>query len=141
MIELPLHLIELDKNNFHLILESKISNESVYWIIDTGASKSVFDINLDHLYRLIEPDKNDEYLSAGINVSPIETKIGSVSFQLGETVAIENLTVALIDMKHVTKIYKKYTDLKIGGLLGGDILNRYGCCIDYLNETIAFNKE
>ena len=139
MIKLPLHLIELDENNFHLVVESSVNNEKIFWIIDTGASKSVFDINLNQYYTLVESKNDEEFQSAGITSGKVETKLGSISFEIGK-LQIDNLTVALLDLNHVKKIYKKYTNQLIGGLLGGDVLNKYKCCIDYMNRTITFNQ-
>ncbi len=140
MVELQLQVVELEKNNFHILVESTVNNETIYWIIDTGASKSVFDINLDDLYQPIEPDPEEEFKSAGINLGPIDTKLGKVSLKIG-SIEINNLSVALINMEHISEIYKKYSDQKIGGLLGGDVLEAYGCCINYREKTISFNPE
>ena len=65
MIEIPLQIIELERDNFHILIEGHFGNEStLYWIIDTGASKTVLDVTLNSFYDIIESDNIDDYQSA-----------------------------------------------------------------------------
>jgi len=139
MIQLPLQIIELEKDNFHLLIEGVFNDDTpTYWIIDTGASKSVLDLNLSPYYEIIDSDNEEDYHSAGINQGMMETSVGKmVSLKLGE-LEIINQKVALIDLNHVNEIYGKYTSSRIAGLLGGDILMHYKCRIDYGSKTIQF---
>ncbi|MEL7588889.1 MAG: retropepsin-like aspartic protease [Prolixibacteraceae bacterium] len=142
MIILPLELIELEENNFHLVLESKLGDgRKIFWIVDTGASKTVFDSNLEDCYKLLKNSGQEQYQSAGISVGMVETRVGSIDrIRLGR-LKIKNLKVALIDLSHVNEIYRKYRDIQIGGLLGSDVLKDYGCRIDYQAATITFHKK
>jgi hypothetical protein len=141
MIQLPLQIIELEKDNFHLLIEGVFNDDTpTYWIIDTGASKSVLDLNLSPYYETIDSDNEEDYHSAGINQGMMETSVGKmVSLKLGE-LEIINQKVALIDLNHVNEIYGKYTSNRIAGLLGGDILMHYKCRIDYGSKTIQFQN-
>ena len=141
MIELPLKLVALEEDNYHLIVEGTFPDEEkACWIVDTGASKTVFDSTLEKYYTPAEAKSDEEFHSAGISVGHIETSLGCISFCLGE-IEIEELTVALIDLNHVNEIYNKYSDIKVVGLLGSDILKKYGCLIDYRSEKITFIDE
>ena len=43
----PLQLVELEDENYHILIETIFQNgEKGKWAIDTGASKTVFDANL-----------------------------------------------------------------------------------------------
>jgi hypothetical protein len=139
MIEIPLQIIELEKENYHLLIEGEFQDETPScWIIDTGASKSVLDINLKTYYEILDSDNEDDYHSAGINQGMMETSVGKMFFlKLGE-LEISDQKVALIDLSHVNEIYGKYSSCRIAGLLGGDILMQYKCCIDYESKTIQF---
>jgi hypothetical protein len=139
MIELPLQIIELEKDNFHILIEGEFHDRTVSgWIIDTGASKSVMDVNQKAYYEIMDSDNEDDFHSAGINQGMMETMVGKMSFlKLGE-LEIINHKVALIDLRHVNEIYGKYTPYLISGLLGGDILMQYKCRIDYECKTIQF---
>lgn len=140
MIEIPLKIVELEYENYHILVEGNFEDGTpACWIIDTGASKSVFDKNLSAYYHFLESDNVCDYQSAGINQGMMETSVGKLTFlRLGDLIITEK-KVALIDLNHVNKIYGKYTTYRIAGLLGGDILMVYRCCISYESKTIQFN--
>lgn len=141
MIEIPLHIIELEHDNYHILIEGKFGDgSSAFWVIDTGASKTVFDKNLIDYYEIIESDNMDDYQSAGINQEMMETSVGKLTLATFNKLEINNLKVALIDLSHVNQIYEKYTTYKIAGLIGGDILMNYRCTIDYANKTLQFQE-
>jgi predicted aspartyl protease len=140
MVELPLQIIELENENYHILIETKLQdNKEVAWIVDTGASKSVFDSQLSKYYEILDTDNDDDYQSAGINQGMMQTSVGKLFFlQIGD-IQIVDQKVALINLNHVNDIYRKYSYLPIAGLLGGDILARYRCVINYHSKTIRFN--
>lgn len=139
MIELPLILIELERENYHILLEGQFRDKTTtYWIIDSGASKSVLDINLKDYYKIIDSDNQDGYQSAGINQGMLETSVGKLAYLRFGKLEIKNRKMALIDLSHVNEIYSKYTSHQISGLLGGDILRYYRCTIDYKHQIIRF---
>jgi len=121
------------------MLKSRLNNgEEGWWIVDTGASKTVFDCNQEKHYTIVETPAAQKYQSAGITQGMVETQVGNISrIKLG-TLKIKNLKVALIDLKHVNEIYLRYHNKQVVGLLGSDVLATYGCCIDYQNKKITF---
>ncbi len=140
MIEIPLHIIELEQDNYHILIEGNFEDETPsYWVIDTGASKTVLDSNLKQFYANVESDNEEDYQSAGINQGMLDTTVGKIHFLRFGKFKIVNQKVALIDLNHVNEIYEKYTSFKIAGLLGGDILMEYKCMIDYSRKIIKFN--
>lgn len=142
MLELDLHLVELENDNFHIMVEGRFADQSVgMWIVDTGASKTVLDKSLDDYYHVLESDTPDEFQSAGINEGMVDTQVGYTGQLRFGKLLIEELKVALIDLSHVNDIYSKYSDYRIAGLLGGDILHRYGAVIDYGKKKIFFMKD
>ncbi len=141
MIELPIQIIELEHDNYHILVEGCFKDEAPScWVIDTGASKTVLDKNLDSYYELLESDNLDDYQSAGINQGMLETAVGKLTYLRFDKLEIVGQKVALIDLNHVNEIYGKYTSFRISGLLGGDILMRYQCTIDYAGRTIRFHQ-
>ena len=141
MIEIPLIVVELERKNYHLLIEGQFNDQSpACWIIDTGASKSVLDINQTAFYKIIGSDNRDDYQSAGINQGMLETSVGKLDYLRFGKLEIKNRKMALIDLSHVNDIYGKYTSYRIAGLLGGDILMHYRCQIDYKKKIIRFRK-
>jgi hypothetical protein len=139
MIEIPLNIVELEHENYHILIEGFFEDEiPSCWIIDTGASKTVLDKNLSSYYEFIDPDEGEDFQSAGINQGMTETSVGKLKILRFGNLKITEHKVALIDLNHVNEIYEKYTSCRIAGLLGGDILTQYQCRIDYGNKTIQF---
>ena len=139
MIEIPLQIIELERENYHILIEGNFEDGTPScWIVDTGASKTVLDKNLSSHYELMDPDDMEDYQSAGINQGMMETSVGKLTYLRFGEVKIIGQKVALIDLNHVNDIYGKYTSYRIAGLLGGDILMQHQCKIDYANKIIQF---
>ncbi len=139
MIEIPLQIIELEHENYHILIEGNFEDGTpACWIIDTGASKTVLDKNLSSYYELLDSDDMEDYQSAGINQGMMETSVGKLSFLRFGNLILTGQKVALIDLSHVNEIYGKYTSYRIAGLLGGDILMKYQCKIDYAGKFIQF---
>ena len=135
-IKIPIQIIELESDNFHLIISSGFSDGThANWVIDTGASKSVFDKNLVDKYFILE-NESDEIHSAGIGEKPLETSLAQLkTLHLGK-LKIENMKVALLDLSHKNELYLKATNLKICGLIGSDFLMRYQAVIDYRKQAL-----
>jgi len=139
MIEIPLQIIELERENYHILIEGNFEDGTPScWIIDTGASKTVLDKNLSSHYEPMDSDDMEDYQSAGINQGMMETSVGKLTYLRFGDVKITGQKVALIDLNHVNDIYGKYTSYRIAGLLGGDILMQHQCKIDYANKIIQF---
>jgi hypothetical protein len=136
-IEIPLKLVELENENYHILLEMRFSdNEPQMWVIDTGASKTVFDINLRDYYKEVDTPLT-EIESMGIGDIRIETKSGIINeMKLGE-VTLHDLYVALIDLSQINVLYHQYTNEKISGLIGSDFLYRYNATIDFKKLIIT----
>lgn len=137
---IPLQIIELEQDNFHLLVKGVFSDGApVNWVIDTGASKSVFDKNLQEKYTPLD-DASEQIHSAGIGDEPLETSLGILkTFSLGK-LKIETSKMALLDLAKINELYSKSVDLKIGGLLGGDFLVKYQAVIDYKKRLLMLRK-
>ncbi|MBN2176012.1 MAG: retropepsin-like domain-containing protein [Bacteroidales bacterium] len=134
---IPLQTVEPEEGNFHLMVTSVFADgKSGNWVVDTGASRTVFDKNDEEKY-MISPDETDRLHTAGIGVNTVETALACMkSFSLGK-MQVENLKVALIDLSHINKLYSNAANLQICGLLGGDFLMKYNAVIDYRRKVMV----
>jgi hypothetical protein len=130
-IEIPIKLIELEANNYHVLIHAEFEfGKSGFWVIDTGASKSVFDKDLVELFDVREHE-TEEIHSAGISEQPLQTSLAVLNpFSFGK-LRVKNFKVALLDLSHINKLYEKNTTRKICGLLGSDFLVLHKAIIDY----------
>ena len=139
MTKLPLEFIPIEDDGYHLIIEGKINGNKVRLLVDTGASRSVFDhdrikeaLNLESL-ELKETDK----LSTGISSNAIKshyTKFKSLEF--GELL-IKDYKAVILEMSHVNKSYQELDLQPIDGVIGSDILKKYDAVIDYGLEVLV----
>jgi hypothetical protein len=129
---IPLNLVELEAENYHITISSIFKNGAEgLWIIDTGASKTVFNQSLIELYEPIEMDENSQIQSAGIGAGHFDTSLGELmAFMMG-ALSVDPLHVALIDLSHINKLYFKTTQKEICGLIGSDFLLERKAIIDY----------
>ena len=138
-IKIPIQIIELEPDNYHIIISSTFADgTNVNWIIDTGASKTVFDKNLVEYYSILEGE-SDEIHTAGIEEQPQEISFALLKpIQFGK-LNVENFKVALLDLSHINKLYLKAADIKVCGLIGGDFLMKYKAAINYKKPVLILN--
>ena len=140
-IKIPLRIVELEEDNFHLIISSVFFDSTIgYWVIDTGASKTVFDKNLKSKYKLSchLPEKVN---TAGIGGMPMKSELAEIKeVSLGK-LKLENFKVALLDLSPINELYSKAANLNICGLLGGDFLMKHNAIVDYKRKIITLNSE
>ena len=136
-IILPIEIIELEEGNYHIMVSSQFSDKSFgKWVIDTGASKSVFDSSLEKYYEVVELDSGNEIHSAGIGIDSFETRTGEIRKLKFGDYKIKKLRVALINLSHINALYDKYASEKICGLIGSDFLFKYKAVINYSTSEL-----
>jgi len=119
---------------YHLFVKLKIRGKSMQMIIDTGASKTVFDSNL--LEKYIEPMASEQVIqSSGVNAE-IDIKLGRVRKLKIGSLKLKNYICGLTDLSHVNSFYKQITGRTIAGLLGSDFLLKYNAIIDYKKKKL-----
>lgn len=129
-ISIPLKLINLQDDGFHLLMEIVVFKEKHYAVLDTGASRSVFDKSLieQHLSEtlLVSEEINAATLfttKTTIQATIPELKIGTLKLKNYETVAF--------DLQSVSETYQQFGHPPIGSIIGGDILMQYKAVINY----------
>ena len=137
---IPIHVVELEEDNYHLMITTKFEDRGEgTWVIDTGASKTVFDKSLSGYFNVIDSENNGDMQSAGLGEETIATEVGEIAAVSMEGFFVENLRVALIDLTHINNLYEKYTDIKIYGLIGSDFLYKYNAVINYKTKELILD--
>jgi len=137
LIKIPLEIIELDNNSFHLFVEGYVNGQVCHLLIDTGASKTVFALN--HLQNILHelPVSQPDIQSAGITASSMDSHSGIISeFRLYQ-MFIPNMEVILLDLSSIDELYSKFTSKSIWGLIGSDFLLKYKAKLDYGNRSMT----
>lgn len=140
-IKIPIQLVELEEQNYHILVRSQFSDETIgIWVIDTGASKTVFDKNLTQYYTELEGE-HEELHTAGISEQTLETSLGVLELLRFGKREMKSLKVALIDLSHINELYKKAANLQLCGLIGSDFLLKHNAVIDYRKRELVLQDE
>ena len=138
-ITVPLISINLQDDGFHLLVELVVFGEKVFAVLDTGASRSVFDKSLMEKH-LSEFESHEETQATTIfSTSTILTGI-IPKLKIGSLILLNYHAVAL-DLQSVTDTYLTLGHPPIGGIIGGDILMAHKAKIDYQRKTVKFYKD
>lgn len=137
-INIPIRIIPIENDGFHLLVKIKINDRIATMIIDTGASRTVFDEELILKYLKVEEStfEENEKLSTGLGTNSMKSKaIELKSIKFGN-LKIKNYQAIVLDLKHVNESYKMLKLPIIHGILGGDLLNKYKAVIYYKTKIL-----
>ncbi len=130
-----MEVVFLEEGSIHLLVRAVADGvENYWWVVDTGASKSVVDRAFAS--RFVH-DESSGAMATGLGKEMVETSTGMIRhFQL-EGFSFDPLQVAIVDLHHINDEYSKYSDKRIAGLLGSDFFFREKAAIDYEDLTIS----
>ncbi len=138
---IPLQLLQFDEHSCHLLITIKANGEPCNLLLDTGASKSVFDKKSALKFTKTKKLKvlDDPAIGLGTQNHEVSEAIFE-TLQLG-SIIIKNRACGVVDMGHVVKLYKQTVKVTLHGVLGSDILLEYGAVIDYRDLSLKLCKE
>lgn len=138
MEEISFEIVELEANTYHPLIKAEFNGlDEHWWVIDSGASKSVFDVSLFHYYEVGE---DDSVMATGLGKEVVETRSGTIAeLKIGEF-SFGHLKVALVDFRHINDEYAKFSDRKIVGLIGCDFLYSHHAIIDFNKSMIKLSQ-
>ena len=126
--------IKLNKTDTnHYQIEAKINDIEGLFILDTGASNTCTDLQINK-FHLISIDSEVKASSATDLMS--ETKVSKKNkLQIGKWIS-KSSPIVLFDMTHINKALSE-RDIKIvDGIIGADILKRGKAIIDYAKSKL-----
>lgn len=137
-MQIPIQLLDIEGEGFHILIEGKINGLEAQFLIDTGASRSVFDPTV--ISRFIENPKfkKKKGITSGVGGNDLESstfKISSLSF--GD-IELHDYEAVALDMQNIHETYEKLGLPAIDGIIGGDILYRLKATINYRLRKIRF---
>jgi predicted aspartyl protease len=140
MIEIPLQIIDLQDDGFHPLVEVVVFGKPHTVVLDTGASRTVFDksilLEANNEIALTDTDK----LSTGLGTNSMSSsKLVLHDLHIG-SLHIPNFEVAVLDLSHINNAYSQLNLPLILGVLGGDVLMQYKAVIDYGKSTLLLNS-
>lgn len=136
LCKIPFKLVSIEADGVHLILQAKINNKPCRLLIDTGASRTVFDQNRISLFVEKPEMQENQHRSTGLGTNDMKSHIITLeSLEIG-CLHLQNYTSVVIDMVHINQSFETYGLQTIDGVIGGDILLNYKAEIDYRKQEL-----
>ncbi len=140
---IPVRILTIAKNDgYHLALKAKINGKVAHLILDTGASRSVFDLSVSQKFF---PSENNilhtpsEKLSTGLGTNTMKSSfIHFHKLEIGELL-LKDYQCVLLDLSHVNQSYQQAGLKSIDGVLGNDILLPHKALINYQQKELRLN--
>jgi len=137
MTTIPFTLLNLQGDGYHIIIDVEIFDQPFKMVLDTGASKTVLDKTTVMNSGLAEHDlQSTDILSTGLGTNSMESFILHLPKIKIASWHTKKIDVAVLDLSSINYAYEQMELPPVIGVLGGDILTRYGAVIDYKKCTI-----
>jgi len=136
---IPLILLNIEDDGYHLMIEAEVNDMPVWLLVDTGASKTVFDKT--RLQAILEEGAEEEFedleqLSTGLGTNSMQGQVAQLeTLWLGDLL-IEDMPVVVLDMEHVNQSYEMLGHPGIDGVLGSDILKKFDAVIYFKKQVL-----
>ena len=136
MIEIPINIINIEGDGFHIVTEGLINGKTARFVVDTGASRTVFDKD-----RILNYINNPEFsekegLSAGIGGTDISSFIFDIEELRFGDLMIKDYQAVAMDLSNINDSYEMIKLPPIDGVFGGDLLKKHNAVINYRLKKI-----
>jgi hypothetical protein len=136
---LSIDYIEIEDDGYHLLITAKINGRNARLLVDTGASRTVFDHTRIQNFLTHKNFVKHGKLSTGLGTDSMETSSATIkTFRIGE-LALKEFHTVLLDLSHVNNTYDKLGYAPIDGVLGNDILVDHYAIINYRKMQLSLN--
>ena len=140
-IEVPLQLLDIEGEGFHVMVKGMIHGKEANFLIDTGASRSVFDPKTIATFINNVTFEKKEGMTAGVGSSDLESSTFFIdSFTIGE-LEIHDYEAVALDLENIHEMYDKLGLPHIDGIIGGDLLKRYKAVINYKAKKLRLTPK
>ncbi|NTW33999.1 MAG: hypothetical protein HGB12_15515 [Bacteroidetes bacterium] len=141
IIKIPIRLIQLEADGFHLFINAEINGKVANLLVDTGASKTVFDITRVSKFLRKRKKSFEQFnsLSTGLGTSTMESHFTTFKTFCISELKLEQYNAILLDMAHVNESYSLLGMPELDGVLGSDLLMKYNAVIDYKKLLLKLN--
>jgi len=123
----------------HLLIKGKLNGKNAYFLLDTGASCTVLHSKLAKHYKYQIFQSLSSRKSIGVNGGSNNKRNTAIDVDLyiGQpTITQAYFTQNLSALnEHIYRISK----IRIAGIIGSDLLKRFGCGVDFGNKLLKFN--
>ena len=135
-IEVPLQLLDIEGEGFHIMVKGMIHGKEANFLIDTGASRSVFDPTTIATFIDDLVFEKKEGMTAGVGSSDLESSTFIIDHWFIGELEITDYEAVALDLENIHEMYGKLRLPHIDGILGGDLLKRHKAVINYRSKKL-----
>lgn len=121
-VEIPLDILNLDEDGYHIFMEGHINEIPVRLLLDTGASKTVINSHFAATHFEQKDFEQNPKGATGISGNEIPSQIAKIDIIHIDQFKIKNLRTSLMPFDHVNQTYAKLSLPPIDAIIGMDIL-------------------
>ncbi|UIR54704.1 retroviral-like aspartic protease family protein [Sphingobacterium sp. SRCM116780] len=141
MAIIPLRVLQLQEQGTHILVEVTLFDTVQIMVVDTGASKTVFDKNqLEKMFADHLTLESTDILSTGLGTNSMQSFLINIPVLKIHDWTIKNFKTAVLDLSSINYAYEQMNLSPVIGVIGGDILAPYGAVIDYKKRTLKILK-
>lgn len=139
---LPLEIVTIDEGGgIHLCAEITLNRKKCKMVLDTGASRTVFD--QDEIKRYVKEDITEiaGKMSAGLGTDSMQTHSVLVKKMKLKSLEITDYEGLALDLTVLNNSYEQLGYKKVIGVLGSDILQEYEAVIDFGKKKLTLRNK
>lgn len=130
--------IKID-TGYHLLIKLKINDQEAVFVIDTGASNTVMDLEASKRFISKEKIKQEGKLSSGLGTNKMSSALSKKQFlEIGKLKFKHPLVI--LDLHHINSSYQSLGYNSIDGVLGCDILVKFNAVINIKTKELILRK-
>jgi predicted aspartyl protease len=136
--KIPIQILPIEEDGFHLMTTVKINGKKANLIIDTGASRTIFDETLikNFLPKEYDEFEKNEKLSTGLGTNTMQSHAFSLKkLKIGDLI-IKDYMALILDLNNINESYSKLKLPLIHGVIGGDLLKKHKAVIYYQSKIL-----
>ena len=138
---IPIEITAIEDDGFHMMLKLHVNGVEARMLIDTGASRSAFDKERINRFFADMPELTlNDQRSTGLGTRDMQSQVLFLDEILIGELSIKKYPAVVLDISHVNLSYEELGLEPIDGVLGSDILMKYGARIDYKEGVMRINK-
>jgi len=122
IVEIPIEVITIDEDGYHLFLQGHINEVPVRFLLDTGASKTVIGLHFAAANLDANSFEDNPKRATGISTNDLSSKTAILeSIFIGQYKTAQ-LKCSILPLEHVNATYLELGIPSIDAIIGMDIL-------------------
>ena len=136
-----LKIISIKGDGYHCIINCRINKEfKSRMLLDTGASRTILDLQFINVLGLANQLKETEEKATGLGTNSMQGhRMILPELKIGKLI-LKNIEVGILDLSMVNTSYNMIGLPPIHGAIGGELLKELKAVISYKDKKIFFEK-